>query len=71
MATAWAMKKQCATCEYWEGERQLCSDPRVVECKMSDLGLCTGPDGAYRGKKVSAGTCVGKRCWACWHCLKM
>ena len=39
------MKKQCATCEYWEGGRQLCDDLRVVECKISDLGLCTSPDG--------------------------
>ena len=68
MATAWALKHNCAACEYWQGERKVQSDPRVVE--YSGSGTCTGQNRTYRGRQVSGGTYPGERCWVCWRCLK-
>jgi len=67
MATAWTIKHECATCEYWGGQRQVYSDPRIVE--WSGSGICAGQSHS-RGKQVSGGTHSGERCWACWRCLK-
>ncbi len=68
MATAWAMKHGCATCEYWGGQRQVQSDARVVD--WSGSGICSGQSHSMRGKQVSGGTYPGKKCWVCWRCLK-
>lgn len=40
MATQWTNQHNCATCEYWQGERKVRSDPRVVEWFGS--GTCAG-----------------------------
>ena len=70
MKTFWAMKKECATCEYWDGPRIIQSDPRVVECENGyTVGICNGTS-HYRGKQVIAGLKCGAKCYKRWHCLK-
>lgn len=68
MATQWAMKHGCATCEYWDGDRQVHSDPRVVD--WSGDGTCLGQSRSHHGRKVSGGTYCGERCWVCWRCIR-
>ncbi len=72
MATYWTIKKQCATCAYWNGPRRMKSDPRVVECPNdynSAMGMCQGTRfPAKRGKLTHASTCAGGG--MCWSCAK-
>ena len=69
MKTFWTMKRECATCEYWDGPRKIKSDPRVVDCEHGNVvGTCCG-QGIHRGKQVPAGLST-TGCYKCWHCLK-
>ena len=73
MATYWTLHKQCATCAYWNGPRQLQSDPRVVRCPDNydqAKGMCQGTQfPAQRGKMVHASLHAGN-CWICASGLK-
>ncbi len=70
MTILWAIKKQCGTCEYWDGPRETQSDPRVVRCDNAQvMGTCNGM-GHNRGRQVQAGLHCGGKCWRCWHCLR-
>ena len=33
MSLFWTSKKECATCEYWDGPRKITCNPRMVECE--------------------------------------
>ncbi len=66
--TYWAFKHPCCTCEYWDGPRQIKSDPRVIECPPGAKGVCCGPNRSYRGKTVQAGLYVGN--WRSCYELK-
>ena len=72
MAIYWTMKKQCATCEYWDGPRSFQSDPRVVKCPDNydaAKGVCSGTRfPAQRGKMTHASTCAGGG--MCWECAR-
>lgn len=70
MKSFWTKKKECATCEYWDGPRQITHNPDFVECENAlVMGTCCGVS-HNRGKQVMAGQCSGGLCWRCWHCLK-
>jgi len=69
MKSFWTMKKECATCEFWDGIRKITSDPRVVDCEHGHVqGICCG-NSSSRGKQVPA-SMSGCRNYKCWHCLK-
>ena len=70
--TYWAMKHECATCAYWNGERRFVSDNRVVECPSNydnAMGVCGG-NSANRGKMTHASLHSGERCWVCMRGLR-
>lgn len=70
MKTFWTIKKECATCEYWDGPRKVHSDTRVVECESGyTVGVCNGT-GHHRGQQVIAGLKCGANCYKRWRCLK-
>jgi len=67
----WAKKHQCVSCQYWKGEREICSDPRVVECTPGTKGMCMGADSHYRGKQVDCSLHIGgEACYQCWYSLR-
>lgn len=69
MAVSWTMDHNCATCEYWGGQRKVHSDARVVD--WSGSGVCAGQNRTYRGKQISGGIHPGGgSCWECWRCLR-
>ena len=70
--TYWALKHECATCEYWDGPRRIESDPRVVKCPDDydqAKGVCQGRS-HNRGKRTHASTHCGEQCWVCMRGLK-
>lgn len=70
MTTYWAHNHQCATCEYWNGPRNLKTDSRVVEANSGSTGICMGTNRIYRGKEVRPGTKIGGGyCYCRWYCL--
>ena len=72
----WAMHKECATCEYWNGPRRIVSDNRVVYVPtdyQSAMGTCCGDNRTYRGKQTHASLSggVSVTCWTCMRGLKI
>lgn len=69
MFTSWAMKHECATCEYWNGHRRINSDPRTID--YEGKGICEGFS-HHRGQEVHGSTHVGgfSSCWTCKRGLK-
>ncbi len=66
----WANKHQCVSCQYWDGERSVCHDSRVVEAPSGAKGICRGNNRQYRGKQVASGLYIGgERCYCMWYCL--
>lgn len=71
MRTYWAMRHECVSCQYWNGPREVKSDPRVVEADPGEEGICMGPNSTRRGKPVQPGLHIGgERCYCMWYCLK-
>lgn len=65
--TYWASHHQCVSCEYWDGERAVKSDSRVVECKVGTKGTCMGPNRMHRGRQVDCGLRTGSGCYQQWR----
>ena len=70
MSIYWAQRHQCATCEFWTGERRTHSDNRVVEADDFTTGICMGGNRYNRGKQMRPGTQSGAKCWVCSRYLK-
>ena len=71
--TFFAINKECATCEYWDGPRRINSDPRTVQCPDGQVpGTCCSPNSNFRGRqmKSSTGGGVSVTCYRRWRYLK-
>ena len=68
--TYWAHKHECVSCQFWNGPRNVKSDPRVVETPPRSTGMCCGKNRYYRGKQVQASLHIGgEACFVLWNCL--
>ena len=69
MDSYWSVKKECATCEFWNGPREVTSNPKIVHAEPSAYGICCGSNKSNRGRQMRPGTSAGGSCWQKWHYL--
>lgn len=70
MATYSSPMRTCATCEYWDGPRNIKRDPKFVECPTNAAGVCLSPSSSRRSQTVRATTSGSSSCYQKWRYLK-
>ena len=59
-------RKACATCTYWDGERELNPFKDGVTChRGTDKGICNNPKSSFKRKETNAdyGSCTKYDKW--------
>lgn len=70
MAVFFTNECKCATCQYWDGRREITSDVREVKCPDDTWGMCMGRISPVRGKKTPCYLRVPLGCYKTWYVLK-